>query len=376
MHGLPQWVRGDVARQAHVGLPPGTYEEEHGRDGFYGGASHLYRLHAPTDWIAVDGPAAHRAYDTNRVEGASRWPTPLLENDDVTIGFQRWPVAVDGAFLRDADGDLLFFVHQGEGVLRTEYGPLTYAAGDYLVVPRGTTHRFEPTAPTGALTISARGAAFALPERGLLGRHAVFDPAVLVVPEPEAIDEQGEFMVVVRRGGEDTVVRYPFHPCDVVGWKGDVAPVRLSVSDIRPVVSPRYHLPPSVHSTFVAPGVVVATFAPRPMETDPEAVRLPFFHRNVDYDEVLFYHRGNFMSRAGIDTGTITFHPSGLHHGPQPGARDRDAAAAADGPRYADEAAVMVDARHPLAPTASAAAVEIAGYVDTWNSNSRLASGI
>src|SRR5690242_21017624 len=102
MQGVPQWIRGDVARQAHVGLPPGTVEEEHGRDGFYGSASHLYRLHAPTDWSSVDGPAAHRAYDTNRVEGGGRWPTVLLENADVTIAFQRWPRA-DDAFLRDAD---------------------------------------------------------------------------------------------------------------------------------------------------------------------------------------------------------------------------------------------------------------------------------
>jgi homogentisate 1,2-dioxygenase len=217
------------------------------------------------------------------------------------------------------------------------------------------------------LTVEARDGAFALPERGLLGHHALFDPGVLAVPEPEAIDEAGEFVVVVRRGGCDTTITYPFHPCDVVGWKGDVAPMRLSVSDIRPVVSPRYHLPPSAHSTFVAPGIVVCTFAPRPMETDPDALRLPFFHRNVDYDEVLFYHRGTFMSRTGIGAGMLTFHPSGLHHGPQPGARTRDAEQAADGPRYADEVAVMIDARHPLTPAPTAAALEVAGYVDSWS---------
>ena len=367
MQGVPQWIRGDVARQAHVGLPPGTVEEEHGRDGFYGSASHLYRLHAPTDWTSVDGPAAHRAYDTNRVEGGGRWPTALLENADLTIGFQRWAARGDDAFLRDADGDLLFFVHEGGGVLRTEYGPRTYAPGDYLVVPRGTTHRFEPTAPTGALVVAARGGAFALPERGPLGRHAVFDPAVLDVPEPEAVESAPgeEFVVVVKRGGHDTRVTYGFHPCDVVGWKGDLAPMRLHVDDLRPVVSPRYHLPPSAHTTFVAPGFVVCTFAPRPLETDPEALRLPFFHRNVDYDEVLFYHRGEFFSRAGIDAGMLTFHPTGLHHGPQPGARERDAAAP-PGPRFADEVAVMVDARRPLHPGPAAATLELTGYVDSW----------
>jgi homogentisate 1,2-dioxygenase len=363
----PQWVRGRTSRQAHVGLPEGTVEEEHGRSGFYGPASHLYRLHPPTDWTSVEGPGAHHAYDCNRFEAVdTRWPALLLGNHELSIGYQRWSSDSRDEFLRDADGDLLYFVHHGDGLLRTEYGPLTYRPGDYLVVPRGTTFRFEPTSPTDALAVEAYDGAYALPDRGLLGRHALFDPAVIEVPEPEAIDEDGDFLVVVKRGGDDTCIRYPFHPCDVVGWKGDVAPMRLNVDDFRPVVSPRYHLPPSAHTTFVAPGFVVCTFAPRPMETDPDAIRLPFFHRNVDYDEVIFYHRGEFMSRAGIGEGMVTFHPTGLHHGPQPAARERDAAAAANGPRFANEVAIMIDARHALLAGQAAPDVEVKSYVDSW----------
>ena len=373
--GIPQWVKGTVSRQAHVGLPPGTVEEEHGRLGFYGPASHLYRLHPPTDWTSVEGPAAHRAYDTRGLTAIdSHWPSPILANRDVSIGFQRLSASGGAAFLRDADGDQLFFVHAGSGRLRTEYGPLDYRLGDYLVMPRGTTYRFEPSAPTDLLVIEAFDGRYELPERGLLGRHALFDPAMLEVPEAEAVDEEGEFTVVVKRGGEDTVVTYPFHPCDVVGWKGDLAPMRLNVEDIRPVTSPRYHLPPSAHSTFVAPGFVVCTFVPRPLEEDPEALRLPFFHRNVDYDEVIFYHSGEFFSRAGIDEGMLTFHPTGLHHGPQPKARERDAAAAeaaavANGSaprRIADEVAVMIDARHALVPAVEAARIEVPAYVESW----------
>jgi len=374
----PQWQRGTTSRQAHVGLPPGTVEEEHGRDGFYGPASHLYRLHAPTGWTSVEGPAVHRAYDTGAGAGVGEgagddlWPTVLLRNDQVAIGVL---VLAAGRheFLRDVDGDLCWFVHRGTGTLRTEYGPLPYQPGDYLVLPRGTTFRFEPdrdgSTPTHLLSIEAVGSRLQLPERGLLGRHALFDPAVVEVPEPEAVDEAGEFVVVVRRGGEDTRVTYPFHPCDVVGWKGDLAPMRLPVDAIRPVVSPRYHLPPSAHTTWVGDGFVVCTFAPRPLETDPEALRLPFFHRNVDYDEVIFYHRGEFFSRAGIDEGFVTFHPSGLHHGPQPGARARDAAAVpgnGSAPRMADEVAVMVDTRRPLHPEPGAAAMEVEGYAASW----------
>lgn len=373
-HLPPQWERGTTSRQAHVGLPPGTVEEEHGRDGFYGPASHLYRLHAPTGWTSVEGPAVHHAYDTGAVAGVDDlWPTVLLRNEQVAIGVLRLDRGRD-EFVRDADGDLCWFVHRGTGTLRTEYGPLPYEPGDYLVVPRGTTFRFEPAAPAHLLAIEAVRSRYQLPDRGLLGRHALFDPAVVEVPEPEAVDEAGEFVVVVKRDGQDTRVTYPFHPCDVVGWKGDLAPMRLPVDAIRPVVSPRYHLPPSAHTTWVADGFVVCTFAPRPMETDPEALRLPFFHRNVDYDEVIFYHRGEFFSRAGIDEGFVTFHPTGLHHGPQPKARERDAAATAERaagngsapPRMAEEVAVMVDTRLPLHPGPGAAAVEVEGYATSW----------
>lgn len=367
----PQWVQGDVARQAHVGLPPGTYEEEHGRSGFYGPASHLYRTHPPTDWTSVSGPGIHRAFDTSRLPpgAANLWPTVVLENHDVSIGFQRLGSPYRPEFKRDADGDELFFVHAGAGVLSTEYGPLEYRDGHYLVVPRGTTYRFEPSSPTDLLVIEASDSRFELPERGLLGRHAVFDPAVIDVPMPAPVDAQGEFLVVVKRGGQDTCVTYPFHPCDVVGWKGDVAPMRLHVSDIRPVVSPRYHLPPSAHTTFVASNFVVCTFAPRPMEEDPDALRLPFFHRNIDYDEVIFYHSGQFFSRAGIGEGMITFHPAGLHHGPQPGARARDAEAASDpnaGRRMANEVAVMIDTRHALTPGPTSPSFEVEDYINSW----------
>ncbi len=372
MEGGPPWGRGEASRQAHVGLPPGTVEEEHGRAGFYGPASHLYRRHPPTDWLAAEGPGVHRAYDLNGLPVGPQdpWPVPVLANGDVTVGYRRHPGEGRPEFLRNADGDELVFVHHGTGRLRTEYGPLGYRPGDYLVVPRGTTYRFEPAEATDVLVVEATGSRFALPERGLLGRHALFDPAVIEVPEAEAVDEDGEFTVLVKRAGRQSRVTYPFHPCDVVGWKGDVAPMRLNVADLRPVTSPRYHLPPSAHTTFVSEGFVVCTFAPRPLEEDPAALRLPFFHRNVDYDEVIFYHRGQFFSRAGIGEGMLTFHPHGLHHGPQPAARRRDREAAAGdgqgGRRYANEYAVMVDARRALVPAEGAAAVEVAGYVMSW----------
>src|SRR5207247_650150 len=135
-----------------------------------------------------------------------------------------------------------------------------YRPGDYLLLPRGTTYRFELDEPTDTLVVESREGLFQLPDRGLLGRHALFDPAIVEVPEPEAVDQQGEFVVAVKRQDVTTCVTYPFHPCDVVGWKGDLAPMRLNVADFRPIVSPRYHLPPSAHTTFVCDGFVVCTF--------------------------------------------------------------------------------------------------------------------
>lgn len=363
----PQWVRGRASRQAHADLPPGTVEEEHGREGFSGAASHLYRLHPPTGWTSIDGPLRPHALDANRLaDGDPEARTVvLLENDDVRIGWWALGATTPEWFLRDADGDVVYLVHRGEGRLGTEYGPLAYRPGDYLLVPRGTTHRFEPATSTRLLTVQAVGGSIALPDRGLLGRHALFDPAVVEAPEPEPCEERGEFRVVVVREGQPTTVTYPFHPFDVVGWKGDLAPLRLHVDDFRPVVSPRYHLPPSAHTTWRAPGFVIATFAPRPLETDPAVLRVPFFHRNIDYDEVILYHRGEFFSRAGISEGMLTFHPQGVHHGPQPSAVTRSEERGPGG--FADEVAVNVDARRPLHLTAAAGPLDVEGYDRSWS---------
>ena len=145
----PQWVRGTASRQAHADLPPGTVEEEHGREGFTGRASHLYRLHAPTGWRSIAGPLRPHALDTGNVAAdADDLAVTMLDNADVRIATWQLPENGPSWFLREADGDTCYFVHHGTGSLGTEYGPLAYRPGDFLVVPRGTTHRFEPSAPT------------------------------------------------------------------------------------------------------------------------------------------------------------------------------------------------------------------------------------
>ncbi len=363
-------VRGRVAAQAHVGVPEGTYEEEYARNGFFGRYAHLYRTHAPVGWSRIEGPLKPRAYDTRRLEpqGAPNdWlhqRKTLLANDDVRLAWAllERPMA---SFFRNADADEVLFVHAGAGRLESDFGPLPYEPGDYLVVPRGTTYRLAPTSATRALVIEAFSEV-TFPDRGMLGQHALFDPAVVQVPSPELstleADAAGEWAVQVRRAGVITTVYYPFNPLDVVGWKGTLSVQKLNVRDIRPVTSERYHLPPSAHTTFVMNNAVVCTFLPRPLENgDPKAMKVPFFHSNIDFDEVLFYHSGEFFSRAGIAPGMLTFHPQGIHHGPQSQATARAAQAT-----RTEEVAVMLDTKRPLHVGDDAQRIELTDYWRSW----------
>lgn len=361
-----QQAHGQYSKQAHVNIPEGTYEEEHGRDGFFGPVSQLYHTHAPTGWTRIEGPLKPQAIDGNKLSHAGKnavtGRTTVLHNQDVAIHIARPSEPMD-FFFRNADGDEVVFIHAGQGILETDFGPLYYQKGDYLVIPRGTTYRLMPESPTFTLIVESFSR-IRQPDRGLLGQHALYDPDVIKTPTPSPIleDQDGrEWEVRIKRQNQMTSVFYPFHPMDVVGWKGDLTVWQLNVHDICPVMSHRAHLPPSVHSTFVARGFIICSFVPRPLESAPGAERLPFYHRNIDYDEVLFYHEGNFFSRDGIDAGMITFHPQGIHHGPHPKAfanRWKNT--------ETEEVAVMVDTVRPLEMTPAAEAASWQEYYLSW----------
>jgi homogentisate 1,2-dioxygenase len=183
--------------------------------------------------------------------------------------------------------------------------------------------RLDTTEPITALLVEATGSSYALPDRGLLGRHALFDPGVLDRPAIDAAftsqRRDGQWLVRVKRDGKIGTITYPFNPLDAIGWKGDLYPLRLNMRDVRAVSSDRLHLAPSVFTSFRSERFVVCTLSPRPMETDPGALKLPFFHNNDDCDEVIFYHSGNLGSRGKIvGPGDITVHPRGITHGPHP----------------------------------------------------------
>lgn len=366
-------VEGEASRQAHADLPPNTFEREISKEGFFGPAAHVYHRHPPTGWVDFQGPLRPHAYDLTKSQETQDSPwaaADLLFNSHVRMRFWRCQDRMSH-LVRNADGDELIFVHQGAGDLYCDFGHLAFEAGDYIVLPRGTLWRAECRQPTAALLIEATNSSYTLPEKGLVGPHAIFDPAMLDSPAIDAAfraqqSDTQSWQVRVKRRGQISTITYPFNPLDAVGWHGDLTAVRINVRDIRPLMSHRYHLPPSAHTTFVGDRFVVCTFVPRPFETDPGALKVPFFHNNDDFDEVLFYHAGNFFSRDNIHPGMMTLHPAGFTHGPHPKALRN---MLVQSKPATDEVAVMVDTRDALETSDAARSVEWTGYVDSWKTS-------
>ena len=367
---MPSRVEGDASRQAHADMPTGTYEREISKEGFFGPAAFFHHKRPPTGWVNFEGPLRPRAFDLAAIKGANPSPwaaTRVLHNASVEMRFWKLNSPMP-SLARNGDGDQLLFVHEGEGDLYCDYGHLAFEAGDYLMLPRGTMWRLSPKGAASVLMIEATNSHYTLPDRGLLGPHAIFDPAMLDAPKIDDAfrahqADDGETRVEIKKRGEVSVATYPYNPLDAVGWHGELSPVRLNVRHIRPVMSHRYHIPPSAHTTFLADRFVVCTFAPRPFETDPGALKVPFFHNNDDYDEVLFYHAGDFFSRDNIDAGMMTFHPSGFTHGPHPKALK---SMLEQKKPATNEYAVMIDTRDPLNIGESVGAVENRDYVNSW----------
>jgi homogentisate 1,2-dioxygenase len=364
--------KGKFASQAHVGLPEGTYEEEHGRKGFYGKSAHLYHTHPPTDWIRFEGKLRPHCLDLNKLEPADQHnpegaPIAFLGNDDVRLYVSRRSKPMPFYF-RNADGDELLFVHRGEGLIETDFGPVTYEPGDYIVIPRAVTYRVVPSTADNFFLIVQSKTEFEQPEKGLIGQTALYDPAIIVTPDPapqaggRSPRGNSEWEVRIKSEDEYSKVFYPFNPLDVVGWKGDLTVWKINLRDIRPVMSHRAHLPPSAHSTFVTAGAVVCSFVPRPLEQDPDALRVPFYHRNTDYDEFIFYHDGDFFSRDNIHAGMCTLHPRGIHHGPHP-----KALANQHKKTQTDEYAVMLDGLNPIHVLPAGDQVEWKEYWASWS---------
>ena len=379
---------GEVPHKRHTQhrAPDGAlyYEELVGENGFSADSALLYHRHLPAAitasrvWdlpaVAAVASAIHPLRGVHLRTGevaataadAVTGRVALLTNSDVTLS---WFAATETSPLyRNAAADECVFVHAGTAVVETVYGAIDAAPGTYVVLPRGTTHRWVPTGdvPVQALVIAARGH-IAAPSRyltrtGQFMEHSPYCERDLHTPTAPLLMDGTDVDVYVRHGDMGSIVTHARHPFDVVGWDGCLYPYTLSVHDFEPITG-RVHQPPPVHQVFEAPGFVVCNFVPRKVDYHPDAIPAPYYHANVDSDEVIFYSAGNYAARSGsgIAAGSISLHPAGLTHGPQPSSYERSI-----GVTEVDELAVMVDTFAPLHLTTAALAVEDPAYPWTW----------
>ena len=370
------YAKGIYTKQAHSNVPEGTYEEEFGRSGFFGDQAQLYRLHPTTDWTRIEGPLkphAIRTYELapDDMHDANGHPVTVLFNDDMRLSVSRRGATMP-YFFRNGDGDELHFIHKGEGRFECDFGALSFEPGDYILIPKGTNYRFVYETSDNFSLIVESATPFGFPERGVLGQHAPFDFTKLQTPEPAPVEqsEQAEWELRIKKHDQFTSVFYPFCPMDVVGWHGSLTVLKLNTRDLCGVMSDRLHLPPSAHTTFESKGVYVCTFTPRPYETDPAVERVPWAHRNIDYDEVFFTHDGEFTlarpkGSESAATEVMSLNPAGLHHGPHPGVLEK---AKKNWQKHArlEFTAINIDTEKPLTMTAAAMAVEVPDLYKTW----------
>ncbi len=374
---------GDLPAKRHVQFRDNgrlLVEEVLGFEGFSGNESILYHLESPCrirearefvpilheEW--VPDAHVHRHLATRGLEPAGdpiSGRRVLMWNADLEMAVCAPSEEVD-AFYRNGEGDEVFFIHAGSGTLETVFGSLPFRQHDYVVVPRGTTYRFRlDDGPQLWLAFHTPGE-IETPNRyrnryGQLLEHAPYSHRDFHPPRQlQTHRERGDFELLVRvRGG---IQRYglDYHPFDVVGWDGYVYPYTFNIHDFEPVTG-RIHMPPPVHQTFQGPNFVVCSFCPRELDYDPNAVPLPYHHSNVQSEEVIYYVSGEFGSRKGIEVGSITVHPSGLPHGPQPGLVEK-----ALGARRTEELAVMWDTFRPLRLTPLAREIDDPSYALSW----------
>ncbi len=353
-------------RQPHKNIPKGFFEEEQGQDGFYGPVSHLIRKNPSTRWSHIDGSLKPRMFDLVSKNNLQTWK-PLLYNDNLKINFLNCKGHSSELF-KNANGDLLYFCHKGEGVVLTEYGLLNYHSGQYIVIPKSFSHVFIPSQNSSFFVVESLKSHFQSPDRGLLGRHGLYDSDSLIRPDLKSLNNylknnKLEFKkMIVHHQDQKTIFTYKECLFDVVEWKGDLFPYTLDMNDIMPVMSHRVHLPPSIHSTFVTKEFIVCSFLPRPLEQDKDALKVPFYHQNTDYDEVLFYHDGDFFSRDHLHAGMMSFHPPGFPHGPHPKAIEK-----IKDKTWTNECAVMIDSKQSLKQHSQLKELEIENYWQSWS---------
>jgi homogentisate 1,2-dioxygenase len=388
---------GEVPRKRHTQhrRPDGGlhYEELVGQQGFSSDSSLLYHHRIPAaivdaqPWepgdlaVTANHPLRPRHLHLHALFPGEEWKRHdvvtgrrlVLANADVRISY----VAAGevSPLYRNATGDELVYVEAGAARLETAFGALDLAAGDYVVIPGSATHRWVPVGddPLRCYVIEANS--HVMPPRryrsdaGQFLEGAPYCERDLRGPtEPLVVDER-DVTVHLKHLAADgstvtgTTLTYEHHPFDVVAWDGCCYPYALNIHDFEPLTG-RIHQPPPTHQVFEAKGFVVCNFVPRRVDDHPQAVPIPYYHSNVDSDEAIFYCGGDYAARAGsgIGPGSVSLHPAGHPHGPQPGAPERSL-----GLEWVDELAVMVDTFRPLGVGEGGEAGDDAHYAWTWS---------
>ena len=350
-------------------------------EGFSDLASLLYHCNAPTQILQVEEPFSiapktihdkqlkHRCLKGFHIKPESDYlksRKPVLVNDDCKITLAAPSQSMTDYYFKNADADEVVFIHEGTGVLKTMYGNIDFAYGDYLVIPRGTIYQFHFNQSSNRIMIIESAGPITFPKRyrndfGQLMEHSPFCERDIRKPATlETHDVQGRFLLYIKK--QDIIYPYHYlnHPFDVIGWDGYVYPFALSIHDFEPITG-RVHQPPPVHQTFDGRNFVICSFVPRLYDYHPLAIPAPYNHSNIDSDEVLYYVDGDFMSRKHVERGMITLHPGGIPHGPHPGTVKKSI-----GAKETKELAVMIDTFKPLLKTEYAVDIEDPNYYLSW----------
>jgi len=377
---------GDIPHKRHTQFrrPDGKLYSEQlfSTEGFSSNYSLLYHIYPPTVIIKTEEPTdvsprlatenilKHRSFQGFNVKPEADYLKSrkiVLFNNDVQLSLAAPQKSLSGdVFFKNADADEVIFIHEGSGKLKTQYGHLPFRYGDYIVVPRGTIYQIHFDTSDNRLFVIESFSPITFPKRyvskyGQLLENSPYCERDLRKPQDlETIDKKGEFLIQVKKKGMLYPIWYGHHPFDVIGWDGCEYPYILSIHDFEPITG-RVHQPPPVHQTFDANNFVVCSFVPRLFDYHPLSIPAPYNHSNIDSDEVLYYVDGDFMSRKHVTRGMITLHPSGIPHGPHPGAVEKSI-----GAKETKELAVMVDTFHPLKLTLDALGIEDENYVMSW----------
>ncbi|QED47928.1 homogentisate 1,2-dioxygenase [Cytobacillus dafuensis] len=382
---MPHYIKmGNVPHKRHTQFRQENgelyYEQVMGTKGFSGIQSLIYHINPPTrvkearkikdiqyEFEEKDA-LKHRHFLTWNTEPGGDFLEArkiLLANDDLAIGVAR-PTQPMSYYYRNGECDEMLFVHEGKGKIESIFGEISFYPGDYVIIPMGTTYRVVLDTHEARFLVVESNSAIVSPKRyrnehGQLLEHSPYCERDFRTPERlEPKDEKGKFEVRVRAQGMLTSYLFDFHPLDAVGWDGYLFPYAFSIHDFEPITG-RVHQPPPVHQTFEAHNYVICSFVPRLYDYHPEAIPAPYVHSNVESDEVLYYADGDFMSRRGIEEGSITLHPSGLPHGPHPGKMEESI-----GKKETKELAVMIDTFRPLRVVKQAHHYEDASYMSSW----------